>query len=84
MLSAAQTPSATPITTASTVATSTCESVSIASAHTPMTPIHASIRNVVTAGRRPLIRYAISVSPPSGDEPRGPDQELLQAAAAPS
>ena len=56
MLSAAQTPNATPSTTASTVATSTWDSVSIASDHTPMTPIHASIRNVVIAGRGPLIR----------------------------
>ena len=39
--------------TAKIVATSTCESVSMASAQTPRTPISASIRNVVNAGRQP-------------------------------
>ena len=63
LLSAAQTPSTTPIDTAKTVATSTCESVSIARAHTPSTPIEASITSVVTAGRRPLTTSAISASP---------------------
>ena len=47
------------------VATRTCDSVSIASAQTPMTPISASIANVVIAGRRPETTSAISVSPPS-------------------
>ena len=58
-------PIATPIATASAVATSTCDAVSIAGSQTPITPIAASIRNAVIAGRRPLITKAIAVRPPS-------------------
>ena len=43
-LSAAQTPISKPSATASAVATSTCDAVSIAGAQTPMMPIAASIR----------------------------------------
>ena len=62
-LSAAQTPSPKPIRTVSTVATSTWDAVSIAESHSPITPISASIRSVVTAARRPLTTSAISVTP---------------------
>ena len=41
------------MTTAMSVATRTCDSVSIASAHTPVMPIAPSITNVVIAGRSP-------------------------------
>jgi hypothetical protein len=64
-LSAAQTPIAIPNTTAMPVATSTCEAVSMAGSQTPMTPIRASMRNVVIAGRSPLSTYAIAVRQPS-------------------
>ena len=77
-LSAAAMPSPTPITTAISVATSTCESVSIASAQTPVTPIAPSITKVVIAGRSPETTNAISVSPSERGEPRCLDQELLQ------
>ena len=63
LLSAAQTPRPTPITTVRTVATSTCDAVSIAELHSPITPISASIRNVVIAERRPLTTSEISVIP---------------------
>ncbi len=43
----------------------TCESVSIASAQTPMKPMRASMKNVVIAGRSPEITKAISTSPAS-------------------
>ena len=62
-LSAAQTPRPTPITTVSTVATSTCDAVSMAELHSPITPISASIRKVVIAERRPLTTSEISVMP---------------------
>ena len=55
---------ATPITTAMAVATSTCEAVSMPGSHTPITPIAASIRSAVIAGRIPLSTKAISVRPP--------------------
>ena len=64
-LSAAHTPSTTPMTTAIAVATSTCEKVSIASGHSPRKPISANISAVVIAGRRPLSTYAIAISPAS-------------------
>ncbi len=64
-LSAAQTPITIPNATASAVATSTWEAVSIASAQTPITPIAASIRKAVIAGRSPLSTKAIAVRPPS-------------------
>ncbi len=54
-----------PITTAITVATSTCENVSIAFCHSPTTPISANMAAVVTAGRMPLRTNAIAVSPAS-------------------
>ena len=63
-LSAAQIPMATPITTAMAVATSTWEAVSMPGSQTPMTPIAASIRSAVTAGRIPLSTKAIRVRPP--------------------
>ena len=47
------------------VATSTCESVSIASAQTPTKPMRPSMKNVVIAGRRPETTNAIRTSPPS-------------------
>ena len=49
----------------STVATSTCDAVSIAELHSPITPITASMRNVVIAERRPLTASEISVIPSS-------------------
>ena len=64
-LSDAQTPSPKPRITAMIVATRTWESVSIASAQTPMKPIRASMKNVVIAGRSPEITNAISTRPPS-------------------
>ena len=62
-LSAAQTPSGIPMSSVKTIATSTCDSVSIASAHSSMTPIIASIRSVVTAARRPETKNAIPARP---------------------
>ena len=52
----------TPMATAKSVATSTWESVSIASAQTPRTPISESIRNVVNAGRSPEMMKAITAA----------------------
>ena len=63
LLSAAHTPNAKPIVTVISVATSTCESVSIAGSHMPRTPIEASIANVVSAGRRPESTNAMAVNP---------------------
>ena len=62
-LSAAQTPTAMPIATASAVATSTCDAVSIAGSQTPMTPIASSISS--DRDRRPPAadRNAIAASP---------------------
>ena len=64
-LSAAQTPIATPITTVIAVATSTCDAVSIAVAHSPITPIAPSRTNAHTAERSPLSTNAITVRPRS-------------------
>ena len=48
----------------SPVATSTCERVSIAFVHSFVTPpISASIARVITAGRSPEMKYAMSASP---------------------
>ena len=63
MLSAAQTPSGMPTIIVSTVATSTCESVSIACVHSFETPITVSIASVTNAGRRPEIRKATNARP---------------------
>ena len=62
-LSAAQTPSAIPNPTVITVATSTCASVPIEVAHSPVRPIVPSITAVIAAGRRPLTRNAIATRP---------------------
>jgi len=47
----------------SAVATSTCEKVSIAVAHSPMNPTMKNISAAMSAGRKPLSRYAIRTSP---------------------
>ena len=62
-LSAAHTPRGIPTIIVNTVATSTCERVSIADVHSFVTPITESITMVTTAGRRPESRKAIKASP---------------------
>ena len=77
-LSAAQTPTAMPIATASAVATSTWDAVSIAGSHTPMIPIASSISATVTAGRRPLVRKRDHGQPGDRHEPRQLDEQHAQ------
>ena len=62
--------------TASSVDTSTCDSVSMASAHTPSTPIRTSITSVVRAGRRPEMTSAIRVSPATVANQGDPTRKL--------
>ena len=62
-LSAAQTPSATPTPIVIRVAMSTCESVPIEVAHSPVAPIVANMIAVIAAGRSPLTRNAIATMP---------------------
>ena len=78
MLSAAQTPSATPIATAIAVATRTCENVSIAGRPHAQHADRDEHRERRQRGAQPLTTKAIAVSPATVDEPGRLDEELLQ------